>query len=205
VTVAAEVRALAARAGIRAPAVQIRPTASVAHVRGARRGPLLVLDPSVAAADRRVLRAVIAHELGHLAAGHNRDVKLRLLGMVAAGLACGVAVLLGTRDVTAAAAAALVPSTVLTLAVLRRLRRHELAADRGAVALLGEKGSTLAALAWLDREHPRVPRRWVRFLDDHPTRHDRVAALGGPDAGLERDELTGRGRRGDAGPGGRHA
>jgi len=92
--------------------------------------------------------------------------------------------------------AALVPSTGLTLAVLRRLRRHELAADRGAVTLLGEAGSTLAALAWLDRAHPRAPRRWVRFLDDHPTRHDRVTALGGP---------CGRDGRSGAGPGGGRA
>ncbi|HMA46524.1 MAG TPA: M48 family metalloprotease, partial [Frankiaceae bacterium] len=134
---------LAARAGLRPPRVRVASTRSVAHVRATRAGAVLVL---VLDADRRVLRAVAAHELGHLAARHDRDVKARLWAMVGGAAASGGAVLAATSDLVAAAAALLVVAGLATLHVLRRLRGHELAADRCAVRLLGEADSMRAAL-----------------------------------------------------------
>lgn len=55
---------LAARAGLGPPQVRIARTRSVAHVRATRAGTVLVLDPTLLAADRRVLRAVARPRAG---------------------------------------------------------------------------------------------------------------------------------------------
>jgi hypothetical protein len=171
---------LAARAGVAAPRAAVAPTASVAYVRRGRRGAVLVIDPSVVAAGTRVLRGVVAHEIGHLAAGHQADARRRLLTMVTFAAAAGAGALGASGSPLAAACAALLVSAFGVLAVLGALRRHELAADAMAVGLLGGPHSTLETLAWLEATHPRPrrrPARLARLLDDHPTRSARQVAV----------------------------
>lgn len=100
--------------------------------------------------------------------------------MVGGALAAGGTVLAATSNLAAAAAALLAVAGLATLHVLRQIRGHELAADRGAVRLLGEADSMRAALAWLEERHPRGRRRCARFLADHPARQERIAALRDP-------------------------
>jgi Zn-dependent protease with chaperone function len=180
VELTAMVGELARRAGVPAPELAVRPTANVAYVRGSRGRTVLVLDPSVPAAGTGIARAVVAHELGHVAAGHPTDARRRLLAIVVAAVCAGVAAYAGAAGALAAACATLTVSAVGTLGVLAQLRRHEFAADAAAVRLLGEATSTLDALEWLEHTHPRPPRRpgaLVRYLDDHPPRAARVMAL----------------------------
>ncbi|MGF7238220.1 MAG: M48 family metallopeptidase [Frankia sp.] len=180
---------LAARAGVAAPDTRVAPTAGIAYVRSRRSRVVLVLDPSVREAGPGVLRGVVAHELGHLAAGHQADARRRLLTMVAAAALGGAGAFAVARSPLVAASVALLVSACGLLIVLAALRRHELAADAAAVGLLGGPDSTLETLTWLEAAHPGAGRRpgrlarWGRLdrlgrlLDDHPTRVARKVAV----------------------------
>ncbi len=180
---------LAARAGVPAPDTRVAPTAGIAYVRSRRSRVVLVLDPSVRAAGPGVLPGVVAHELGHLAAGHQADARRRLLTMVASATLAGAGAFAVAGSPLVAACAALVVSACGLLLVLAALRRHELAADAAAVGLLGGPDSTLETLAWLEAARPgpgRQPGWFVRFsrldrlgrlLDDHPSRVARKVAV----------------------------
>ena len=183
---------LAAKAGCRLDLEITRSNRSVnARVVNGRPAKLIVTGgllevledtPDLAAA----LRAIVAHELGHLAVGDLREIPLRARIFLALGLGIamsGVALLGGAGLVGALGwyvAGGLV-ALAASLVDAFRHRRSELRADRYALALTGDRAALVAALQATDRADPLAPAASIssrrHLLDIHPSTSSRIAAL----------------------------
>jgi STE24 endopeptidase len=187
---AAELRALAGRAGVAVRDVLVadtsrRTTKVNAYVSGLGSTRRVVLfDTLLARAEPRQLELVLAHELGHRRARH--VLKGTVLGMLGAAAATLVlwAVLADPRDPTVAPLVLLV-GLVLELAALpfqtALSRRWEREADCFSLELTGDREAYIgvhrelaaANLADLDPPH------WLyRLLFTRPTPSERLAAAG---------------------------
>ena len=186
--VAAEVRSLAARAGVPVSGVLVanasrRTTRVNAYISGLGRTRRVVLfDTLLGAADTRELRLVVAHELGHRRERH--VAKLTLLGM--AGAAAAVAVfwaVLGTR----VASPRELPAALLLLLAFELAgmpaaawlsRRWERRADRCSLELTGDAEAferTHLELARRNLSDLEPPRLAYVLLFSHPTPPERLA------------------------------
>jgi Zn-dependent protease with chaperone function len=185
---AAELRSLAARAGVPVRDVLVadasrRTTKVNAYVSGLGRTRRVVLfDTLLGAADARELRLVVAHELGHRCERH--VAKLTLLGM--AGAAAAVALLwavLGTR----VASPQELPLALLLLLAFELAgmpagaglsRRWERAADRCSIELTDDPEAferTHLELARKNLSDLEPPLLAYVFLFSHPTPPERLA------------------------------
>ena len=187
---AADLRALAARAGVPVRDVLVsdaskRTTKLNAYVSGLGSTRRVVLfDTLLRRAERPELELVVAHELGHRRARH--VVKGTVLGM--AGAVAGTfavwAALADPRDPTVAPLVLLLTLAleVVTLPLWTALARHwEREADRFSLELTGDREAfvtvhhDLAAANLADLDPPRLV---YRLLFTHPTPSERIASAG---------------------------
>ncbi|WP_193771328.1 M48 family metalloprotease [Candidatus Magnetaquicoccus inordinatus] len=146
--------------------------------------------------DRDELAAVIAHELAHLAAGHHiqlegtlKDVTLRTMATMAAGIAAGVA----TGNSQIAQAAIMGGSAASQSTLLDSMRDKETQADRLAIHYLAEAGfdpqGMVRFMERINREQ-RISNLPPPYLLTHPLSSQRlmegqqqIDALSSPDEG----------------------
>ncbi len=197
---AAQVKALMARAGLQVERVQQvdasrRSKHSNAYFTGIGRVKRIVLfDTLLDQSDDEEVLAILAHEAGHWRLGH---IWKRLLGMELVSLAVcwfawwtlgwgGLPELFAMGEVSFTAQVVLLgflgsmlmfPLTPLSSALSRR---HEWQADRFAVGLTEAPGALARALAKLSREnlsnlHPHPLYAW--FYYSHPPMVERIARL----------------------------
>ena len=203
------VEELAARAKIPKPAVYLvddpQPNA-FATGRGPSRSAVAVTTGILEILDRRELRGVLAHEIGHVV---NRDV---LVATVAAGIAGAVSYLAqmlqfgalfgyGGDDEDgpsplAAMAVALVAPVIATIVQLAISRRREFGADEAGAELSGDPLALASALEKLEIAAGRVPshaaepataslfivnplrgEHLARLFSTHPDTRERIARL----------------------------
>ena len=185
---AAELRALAARAGVPVRDVLVadasrRTTKVNAYVSGLGRTRRVVLfDTLLEAAGVREVRLVVAHELGHRRDGH--VVKLTLLGMAGA---CAAVMLVWAVLGTRVALPQELPAALLLLLVLELAgmapgaalsRRWERAADRCSLDLTEDAEAferTHVELARRNLADLEPPRLAYLLLFSHPTPPERLA------------------------------
>jgi len=163
------VRALCRDAGLPMPRLYITPDAqpnAFATGRNPRHAAVAVTRGLLDVLDPRELRAVLAHELAHVA---NRDI---LITSVAAALATGITFLAnlaswlpliggsddeaepGPLGLLVAAVVAPIAAALLQLALSRS---REFDADRTGATLLGDGAALATALAKIDAEARRTP------------------------------------------------
>lgn len=192
---------LCMRAGVdEAPALYAarNPLLLAATVAGADRAAIVVGRRVLRMLSVRELRAVLAHEIAHLA---HRDLPLMQLGraltivigslsrfalmliLVELGLGLFDRMSLGWGDLTALAAAPIAANLVL----LALSRNREFEADAAAGRLTGDPEALATALVKLERIEagrlrkmlPRLAQRPVpSWLRTHPTSQERIARLG---------------------------
>ena len=184
---AAELRALAERAGVPVRDVLVaeasrRTRKENAYVSGLGRTRRVVLfDTLLRGSERRAVRLVVAHELGHRRAGH--VARATVLGMAAAA---GTALVVWATVSDAAdprdAPLVLLVAALLELAALPLAstvsRRWERAADRFALELTRDPEAFEAALRRLAESNLAdldPPRPLYLLLFTHPTPPERIA------------------------------
>jgi len=163
------VRELCRDAGLPMPRLYITPDAqpnAFATGRNPRHAAVAVTRGLLASLDRRELRAVLAHELGHVA---NRDI---LITSVAAAVATGITFLAnlagwlplfgGSDDDDEPSPVALLVAAMLapiaaTLLQLALSRSREFDADRAGAALLGDGRALASALAKIEAAARHTP------------------------------------------------
>ncbi len=159
----------------------------------------------------REIRAVLAHEVAHLAAGDVAWTRLATVfahavrGIALAGLVLiGARVLAGTAAPSAAAVILLLIAAPVAAAMLQSAasREREFAADRRAAELTGDPLALASALTRIERHHRRrlpavlrQPAVDFALLRSHPATNERVDRLlavsrGGPAIGPA-DSATG--------------
>ena len=194
---AGRVRAVAGQAGVdvgRGVLLAGRPGSSRcnAYVVGVGRARRVVLDRALAAWPAPMVDQVVAHELGHWRLRHtvarlSLTLAVELATLAAAARLVASPVLLHLAGVSAAGdprsyplLLLLTPVVVLPARVLLawRDRAQERAADRFALALLGQPGSFAAMLdrAADQAGAPRVLPWWARLTAGHPPIDERAAA-----------------------------
>ncbi len=162
-------RELCRDAGLPMPRLYVTPDAqpnAFATGRNPRHAAVAVTRGLLDILDRRELRAVLAHELGHVG---NRDI---LITSVAAAVATGITFLAnlagwlplfggsddedepGPLGLLVAAMLAPIAATLLQLALSRS---REFDADRTGAALLGDGAALASALAKIDAAARRTP------------------------------------------------
>lgn len=154
---------------------------------------LVIAEPLVAQLDDHELRAVLAHEVSHVAAGDlERARRRRWWFMAGGGVLCGLAALVTAGDgiaVPVYVAAVLVGFMIVAVLLSFRQRPLEVRADAGAVRLTGDPehlvsglektvalteaarrqvfqgpwGWLLAPLAWRVPSHPKLADRAARI------------------------------------------
>jgi Zn-dependent protease with chaperone function len=154
----------------------------VARMQGEGRRALLRVDPALLDAPRAVRRGVVAHELAHLALDHARRARWRVMAVVIALVATASLGLAAGYGAPQRAQLALVGGGAVFLGgqllVARASRRAELAADRYAVALLGDHEDALRALAWQGERAPAAADSWLaRRMATHPSLEQRAAVV----------------------------
>jgi heat shock protein HtpX len=188
---------LGARAGLpRPPSLYWQPTAAVrAFSVGDATDPALALsEGALRVLPPRELRAVLAHEVAHLAAGDTRLLLLaETLGRVAQAVAL-VGLLAALMAAVVAGEAALPAPALLALALtplaarlltLGLSRRREFAADAAAARLTGDPEGLARALATIERLarrrwghlHVRAAQSVPPALRTHPPTEERIARL----------------------------
>ncbi|MEO5363871.1 MAG: M48 family metalloprotease [Magnetococcus sp. DMHC-8] len=171
----------------------------------------------LAVRDRDELAAVMAHEIGHLSAGHHiqleasmKDMTLRTMAALAAGIAAGVAT--GNSQVTQAAVMG--GSAASQSALLDLIREKETQADRLAVGYLSAAGfdprGMVRFMERLNREQ-RISNLPPPYLLSHPLSSQRlmesqqqidalpaIASVGPGRTGADRTGQPGSGARPEA-------
>ncbi|MGA3372324.1 MAG: M48 family metalloprotease [Terracidiphilus sp.] len=124
---------------------------------------------------KREVDAVVAHELSHAGAPGR--------GLWTALVIAMILFEFPLREILLPGAVGFCVATLIPLAVffvsLRNARRHEFAADAGAVALCGDPRAMIASLAKVSRNN-NTPLEWnalVECLAPHPSTHKRILAL----------------------------
>ena len=174
---------LARATGRPAPPVVVSAARGVARMQGEGRRALLRVDPALLDAPRAVRRGVVAHELAHLALDHARRARRRVMAVVMALVATASLGLAAGYGAPQRAQLALVGGGAVFLGgqllVARASRRAELAADRYAVALLGDHQDALRALAWQAKRAPAAAAdSWLaRRMATHPSLEQRAAVV----------------------------
>ncbi|HLK45110.1 MAG TPA: M48 family metallopeptidase [Acidimicrobiales bacterium] len=187
---------LCAGAGCAVPRVSVLSRSTrAAFVRPGRdEAPLLVIaQPLVAALDDLELRAVLAHEVSHVAAGDlERARRRRWSFMVGGGVVCGLAALATEGDGIAApvyVAGVLVGSMAVAVLLSLRQRPVEVRADAGAARLTGDPEHLVSGLektvAHTEAARRQVfdgPWRWLLAplawrVPSHPALADRAARI----------------------------
>jgi heat shock protein HtpX len=197
---------LAARAGIPKPRVCIIPEAqpnAFATGRSPRHGVVAVTEGIIDLLDARELRAVLAHELGHI---RNRDILLTSIAAAVASLvtyaaqALSFGALFGARDEEESGGGgillALVAPIAATLIQLGISRSREYLADEAGAEISGDPLALADALLKLERGAVLVPAEarpataslfivnparalgaLARLFSTHPPIEDRVRRL----------------------------
>jgi len=187
---AAELRALAARAGVPIREVLVadasrRTRKANAYVSGLGRTRRVVLfDTLLARADHGQVRLVVAHELGHRRARHVAKATLLAMGGAAASVVVYWAVADAPGDprstpflLLVAGALELAALPILS-AISRRWERH---ADRFSLELTGDRAAFERAhreLATANLADLDPPRALYLLLFSHPTPPERLTAAG---------------------------
>lgn len=171
---------------------------------------LLVTDHLIAQLSKRETDAMLAHELGHLGAGHLSKIYwsqffsglvVPLLTMVLAVFTIivawplpGVISLIGSAPLALVAFCATPPAMLLIWMHNRRLHKYEYEADAAAVVISEDPASLISALAKLTRLN-RMPMTWGERRErwvTHPSTSLRIARIAEA-AGIgeeERDRLA---------------
>ena len=198
------VRQLADRAGVKMPEVAIYPGEANAFATGAFRNSALVAVSSriMEQMTREELRAVLGHEMSHVANGDMVTLTLvqgvlnacvlflaRVIGAVAAGAADGRDRRRGSSGIYYLVYYVMqfVLGIGASLIVNAFSRHREYAADRGSAELLVSPAPMIAALRRLGNLQPGVlpdslkamgiSGRHASLLATHPSLEDRIAAL----------------------------
>ncbi len=129
-------------------------------ISGIGRGAKVLVSSAAAGLDDRNLRAVLAHEFGHLRL-HHAVVRLALYGSLLTLVMLGYGVL-----------AVVLPANFF---VLWTMRRMEFAADRDAARMVGA-GEVRGALEQIGKVLGDIP-AWQSVFSTHPTFRQRVARL----------------------------
>lgn len=173
---------LVERGRLSRPQLVVSCAGGVARLEGRRGGICLRVDPALLEAPTAVQRGVLAHEIAHLALEHRQRARRRaavLVGLLGAVGVLGLAV--GTTAPQRIQLALVAAGTVFLAGrplVARGSRRDELAADRYAVELLGERDAALRALAWQRQRGGPEDDWWcARHAATHPSLAERTAAL----------------------------
>jgi heat shock protein HtpX len=189
---AATVAGLAARAGLaRTPALYRLPDGSINALAAGCPGHTAIglSDDSLTLLSGRELRAILAHEVAHLAAGDTRLLAVTcLISQITQGTA-QVALVAGLvlAIVSGTAALSVFQVVMFTLSVpaisLLRLalsRNREFAADLGAIRLTDDPIGLVAALERIEalEDHSvRHPTALTRLLRSHPPPQQRISRL----------------------------
>ncbi len=139
----------------------------------------------MAAPGPNVLRGVLAHEIGHIAAGHvarrqefQRDTRLLSIAGALLGAAGGLA---GSGDVVGSGVMA--GMGLQASANLAFSRAHEAAADQAGRKFLTEIGEDPRGLSMflnmLDRQSGRNRNEVLQYISTHPMTPDRISMLEG--------------------------
>lgn len=173
------VRDLAARAGLpAAPALYLVPSSVPNAFATGDRGAagIALSDGSLRLFDRRELRAVLAHEISHIANGDGRLALATELLRRATGTGAFIGLLLivilgwtvPELDVAVWVPLVFMATPIIAFLLQRALSRTcELAADDGAVALTGDPQALAAALTKVERATRSLWARLFRVPSDH--------------------------------------
>ena len=198
------VEQLAAQANIKTPEVAIYPGDPNAFATGAFKNSALVAvsDGLMRNMDRTEIRAVLGHEIGHVANGDMVTMTLLqgvlnaavLLLSRMAGLAVDRAVF-GTRRGVGIGyyltriVMQLLLGILASLVVMAYSRRREFAADASSARYLGSSSDMIRALQRLGKMTPgelpdsikafgiTAPKNWARLFSSHPPLDDRIERL----------------------------
>ena len=196
--IATTLAGLAARAGLAAPPALYRLPGDGINALAAGppgRSAVGLSDETLSALSARELRAILAHEISHVAAG---DTRLLALTCLVSKLTQGTAqfalvaalILMASTDTFLLTpwqiAVFTVAAPVVSLLQLALSRNQEFAADLGAVRLTDDPIGLVAALERIEAldDHPRRLRRgWLMtegfggLLRSHPSPRRRIARL----------------------------
>lgn len=136
------------------------------------------------ARDDAELASVMAHEIGHVLAGHTAGTPAEEVGGMVAGVAGAAAEVAARSDPRVAAFAGIARAIVelgLNAAIVNPTKqRHELEADQIGIYLMADAGySPQAAIDFWEKiaKDPKLSSNGLGFLSTHPSSNDRLAKL----------------------------
>ncbi len=189
---AATVAGLAARAGMKTGPTLYRlpgPNINALAAGCANHTAIALSDDSLSVLSGRELRAILAHEVSHLAAGDSRllattclithltqgTAQIALLGGLVVVMVSGTPALSVVQVLTFTIAVPMISLLQLALS-----RNQEFAADLGAIRLTDDPIGLIAALERIETQEDRMvrsPGAWSHLLCSHPTPRQRISRL----------------------------